>query len=243
MVIDPLNGEDTIMRNPHIDAHYLPGRNRRVAVLIHGIAGSANTFCHTRTHLERRGYDTIAIDLTGHGRADRRPDYHFAYWTEEILSVIDALDDTPDLIVGHSMGGLLAAGVAPIAQPRQLILIDPLFTTMRPLNKFVGERMVRRNARDAAHPNHNGNGQWDERTLQSLQNEAGQRILNRFYASTIPARTWIIRPPGSRLVPTSVLPTLRAAGVTVIAHPTRTHFPHFVNPDHVHATLDAILAA
>lgn len=243
------------MRNPYIDAD-ITGSDRPLALLVHGLAGDANSFRYLRDDLERRGYDTVAIELTGHGRADRRPDYCFPYWTEEVLYAVDQLDRTPTLMVGHSMGGLIAAGAAVIAQPERLLLVDPLFTTMSDARKFIGSTLVRFNAdhpglvsrlfrptwteRDITY-SLNARNHWDPHTLTALQNTTGQRILNRFYASTIPARTWLVRPAHSLLVPDRIVPELHNHGVRVLQQRTGSHFPHVDHPEHFVDIFDDML--
>jgi pimeloyl-ACP methyl ester carboxylesterase len=58
-------------------------------------------------------YDVVAIDLSGHGLSDRRPDYHFDYWIEEVCATArHFFGDQPVVLFGHSMGGLLSVKTA-----------------------------------------------------------------------------------------------------------------------------------
>ena len=72
----------------------------------------------------------IAIDLPGHGYSFHRANnsyYHFIDWVSDIIEVIDALDlDSPPVLVGHSLGGMLATVIAGLYPDSiaKLVLID-----------------------------------------------------------------------------------------------------------------------
>lgn len=73
-----------------------------------------------------RDRDVHALDLRGHGKADREPPYTFARMREDVTATLDArgLDEID--LVGHSLGGALACQLA-AAHPsriRRLVLED-----------------------------------------------------------------------------------------------------------------------
>jgi pimeloyl-ACP methyl ester carboxylesterase len=104
-----------------------------LAVLVHGVTSSSRTWWRVGPALAERGYRVLAVDLRGHGASPR---------AEAGLSVADLAGDlaetveatvrpsaaTPvDLLVGHSLGALVAlelvgrrAGFA-----RRLVVEDP----------------------------------------------------------------------------------------------------------------------
>ena len=51
----------------------------------------------------------VALDLTGHGDSDRRDGYDMHQWAREVLAVIEAEELDRPVVVGHSMGGWVAA--------------------------------------------------------------------------------------------------------------------------------------
>lgn len=117
-------------------------------VLLHGFTGSSATWAplvpafagHART---------VALDLPGHGRSDapREPAaYAWEACLDQLRRALDALGIGQADVVGYSLGGRLALGLA-VADPprvRRLVLVGS-----GPGLRDPGERAERR-ARDAA---------------------------------------------------------------------------------------------
>lgn len=81
-------------------------------VLVHGIRTSATMWRAQLRHLAAQGIDAIAIDLPGHGtRLEETFTLDGAFATID-RAVRDAATRGPVLLVGHSMGGLLATEYA-----------------------------------------------------------------------------------------------------------------------------------
>ncbi|OBB48140.1 alpha/beta fold hydrolase [Mycobacterium sp. 852002-51961_SCH5331710] len=84
------------------------GGGQDVLLLIHGMAGSSETWRAVVPQLSRR-YRVIAPDLLGHGQSDKpRGDYSlgaFAVWLRDLL---DELGVSRATIVGQSLGGGVA---------------------------------------------------------------------------------------------------------------------------------------
>lgn len=81
-------------------------------VFIHGGAAHAHWWSHVAPAF-LPGYSAVAVDLSGHGDSDHRPEYALDTWCEEVASVIDdAGFTTPPVLVGHSMGGFVTAATA-----------------------------------------------------------------------------------------------------------------------------------
>jgi pimeloyl-ACP methyl ester carboxylesterase len=79
-------------------------------------------------HLRDRGFRILAVDLAGHGRSPRSRRYSPAAWADDVVeSVSPLLDDAPDLVMGHSLGGLVASLVADRLAPRAAVYVDPAF--------------------------------------------------------------------------------------------------------------------
>src|SRR5215468_8663934 len=54
-------------------------------------------------------YDVVALDMSGHGESDRRESYPREIWAREVRAVIDAMKfPGPPVVIGHSLGGLVA---------------------------------------------------------------------------------------------------------------------------------------
>lgn len=97
-------------------------------VLVHGLGGAATNWLPVMTGLARIG-DVVAVDLQGFGetappRADSaRPRNNARF----VATLLTALDAGPVVLVGNSMGGLIATHVA-AAQPTSvghLVLLCP----------------------------------------------------------------------------------------------------------------------
>ncbi|MCE2594958.1 alpha/beta hydrolase [Motilimonas cestriensis] len=55
----------------------------------------------------------VCIDLPGHGQSQHKNSaYHFADWVDDVYQVITALGERPVILVGHSLGALVASCVA-----------------------------------------------------------------------------------------------------------------------------------
>jgi len=86
-------------------------------VFVHGIRTSRTMWLSQQAHLDERGIRSVALDLPGHGATLGNP-----FAIGEALAAVDsavrtAALDGPVLLVGHSMGGLLALSVAGSEDP------------------------------------------------------------------------------------------------------------------------------
>lgn len=89
------------------------GRSGPSVLLLHGSGASAAVWGPVLAALARRGLGLrwITVDLPGHGRSDPLPAYdHRAYATAVAAAL--APDRHVDLVVGHSLGGLIALALA-----------------------------------------------------------------------------------------------------------------------------------
>src|SRR3546814_292160 len=95
--------------------HWLPeGRPRAVVLLAHGYAEHAGRYAHVAKRLTQAGYAIYAVDHWGHGASDGEGGYvpRFSAFLDgmaELLTLVEINHgDTPRLLLGHSMGGLIA---------------------------------------------------------------------------------------------------------------------------------------
>jgi pimeloyl-ACP methyl ester carboxylesterase len=83
-------------------------------VLIHGGVAHARWWDHVAPLLttgDRRR--VVALDLSGHGDSGRRDQYSIGTWADEVAALVSHLEfEAPPIIVGHSMGGLVALTLA-----------------------------------------------------------------------------------------------------------------------------------
>lgn len=96
-----------------------------VLTFLHGAGLNAHTWDTTLLAL---GLPALALDLAGHGDSSWRgdADYSPATLRDDVVAALDAWTDRPQILVGHSLGGLTAAAVA-AARPdlvHRLVIID-----------------------------------------------------------------------------------------------------------------------
>ncbi|WP_144156911.1 alpha/beta hydrolase [Paraburkholderia sp. BCC1885] len=89
------------------------GPRRATVALVHGLAEHAGRYAALAGRLNATGIELLAIDLRGHGRApgrrariDRFDDYLL---DADALLGVAAHDPAPLFLMGHSMGGAIAA--------------------------------------------------------------------------------------------------------------------------------------
>ena len=116
--------------------------NAPVVLMIPGWACSAWVFHETIAPLADAGFRAVAVDLKGHGLSEKPPEkehYTTAAMRHHVIEIIDALGADRVRIVGHSMGGALAAHVAAAAPDRveSVVMAAPVgFAGVRGLTLF-----------------------------------------------------------------------------------------------------------
>ena len=92
--------------------HYLDGgpKDAEVVLLLHGFGGDKDNWTRFARSLTN-GYRVIAPDLPGFGESERHPDWDYSLPSQRgrVNEFVRALDLEQFHIVGHSMGGHLAA--------------------------------------------------------------------------------------------------------------------------------------
>jgi alpha-beta hydrolase superfamily lysophospholipase len=111
---DPARVDFGLTRDGHVQLRrYWPATDPRAAVLlIHGISEHSGRYEHVGRFLAGHGFDVIAIDLRGFGQSGGRRAYVDSFDdyfddVEDQLAEVRALG-VPIVMLGHSMGGLIA---------------------------------------------------------------------------------------------------------------------------------------
>ena len=82
-------------------------------VLLHGHGATVGTFAKLAPQLAANGHRVVAVDQRGFGRSSAVPgDFTFRGLLDDVVVVLEELDLRDAIIVGHSMGGAVALGVA-----------------------------------------------------------------------------------------------------------------------------------
>lgn len=111
-------------------------------LLIHGVGMNAGIWAPQIERLKRR-FDVIALDLLGHGASPLpQEDAELTDFADQAISLLDHLRLASVLLVGHSMGALVAQEVALRApeRVRRLVSLNAVFRRPPELLKAVQER-------------------------------------------------------------------------------------------------------
>lgn len=100
---------------------------RAAMLLVHGMAEHSARYEHVGRALSARGIDVLSFDLRGHGRSGGRRGHveafdQFLDDVEDLLAARRTLG-VPVVLMGHSMGGLIAAAYAVSNRPEPDLLV------------------------------------------------------------------------------------------------------------------------
>ncbi|MEM9433151.1 MAG: alpha/beta hydrolase [Pseudomonadota bacterium] len=84
-------------------------------VLLHGVGLRAEAWGAQIDHLADKGYRVVAPDMIGHGESPFKP----AHTIQDFSTPVTEVLDEPALIIGHSMGSMMALHVA-LSHPGQM---------------------------------------------------------------------------------------------------------------------------
>jgi lipase len=98
-------------------------------VCVHGVAQHGGVFEKLGEGLAARGHSVVAVDLRGHGDSGREPPWNAGTHVRDLLDTLDAEGIERATWIGHSFGGLVAAGLAAASEDRSqaMALLDPGF--------------------------------------------------------------------------------------------------------------------
>lgn len=85
---------------------------RRTVLLLHGFLDVGSSWDLVATHLVDAGYEVVAPDLRGFGESDSVPPgayYYFPDYVADVEAIVKLLAPSWLAVVGHSMGGAVAA--------------------------------------------------------------------------------------------------------------------------------------
>jgi len=128
--------------------HWIAASPRAAIVLVHGLADHAGRYDHVGDQFVSRGFDVRGTDLRGFGRSGG--ERAFVGDFSEYLS--DLADDiaqarrlgVPVVLIGHSLGGLIATLYATDGRPQPdlLVLSAPAIEAELPKMKAVAAKLL-----------------------------------------------------------------------------------------------------
>jgi len=202
------------------------GTGPRTAILVHGIMSDHRAWHRVGRELVDQGFRIIAVDLAGHGGSPRARRYSPRAWADDVVETLQPLlTSRPDLIMGHSLGGLVASMVADRLAPRAAVYVDPAFAFPRGVRGAVMKLMFavaprpRRWALVRWNPKWSATDvdielatlrDWDKRTILGLASTRGLVPPARLIAPSL-----VVLAEKSLLISDAVAARLRRQGMTV----------------------------
>jgi pimeloyl-ACP methyl ester carboxylesterase len=115
-----------------VRARFMQEGSGEPVLLVHGVAAWAENWSLAMPALAAAGYRAIAVDLPGFGQSERARNARYfdapdPYYVRFVRDVADALELDAMHLVGHSMGGAVAAVAAGVMPERfrSLTLVAP----------------------------------------------------------------------------------------------------------------------
>jgi pimeloyl-ACP methyl ester carboxylesterase len=177
------------MTNPVALATSVWGNGSRRALLLHGLTSAGSTWWRVSEALAAAGFTVVAPDLRAHGKSPAGDEVSIAAHRDDVL----LLGNGWDLLVGHSLGGAIAAS-AVAASPEfaaRVVLEDPAIDSSATADFIADSPPL------PAHPTWASVSaeypDWDRRDIE-LKLEAllacGPHIIERTMADASPWDIW-----------------------------------------------------
>lgn len=100
---------------------------RAVVCVLHGVAEHSGRYEHVGSALAGRGFEVVAVDHRGHGRSGGRRG-HVDRWSQYLDDIEDQMAEIrglgrPVVMLGHSLGGLMALSYCVEGRPAPDLLV------------------------------------------------------------------------------------------------------------------------
>ncbi|MWB99572.1 alpha/beta fold hydrolase [Agromyces seonyuensis] len=211
------------------------GAGDRTAILIHGIMSDSRAWHRVVQELQEHGFRVLAVDLAGHGKSPRSHRYSPAGWADDVVETVAPLlaGRAPDVVMGHSLGGLVASLVGDRLAPRAAIYVDPAFafpSGIKGVAYKVGFALMPRPKRSALvrmNPKWSADDveielatlrDWDKRTILGLADSRHLVPPERLVAPSL-----VVLAEKSLLITAKAANAMRGNGMTVHTVPGTGH--------------------
>lgn len=106
-----------------LNTHLWNPLGERRALLLHGLGSDGTSWWRLASALAEQGWLVLAPDLRSHGASPPAADHSIAAFAADVA----LLGDGWDLVIGHSLGGAVAAWLlAETGGARHAVLVDPV---------------------------------------------------------------------------------------------------------------------
>jgi len=126
----PITFHGQELRMSYMDVAPIGPANGHTVVLLHGNNFGGFYFGGPAEALRKEGFRVIVPDQIGYGRSSKPTTipYNFSQWARNTKLLLDSLKIEKAMIVGHSMGGMLAARFATQypAMTERLVIYNPI---------------------------------------------------------------------------------------------------------------------
>lgn len=189
---------------------HIHGNGSRTALLLHGMASSSRSWDKLIQDLVANDYTVYAPDLPGHGLGLRdRTLYSLSKWSELVAELVPSVD----LLVGHSMGGLLAIHLRRQVNAKKTVLVDPVLRFPRgKVTKFLAQfgfygamQVTRLSRNEIARLNIRS---WDPHSVRMIESPRGLHMLDE--------SVMVIRPRSSFVAPLGVFKKLATVNLVTL---------------------------
>ncbi|MGF1596588.1 MAG: alpha/beta hydrolase [Acidimicrobiales bacterium] len=108
-----------------------PGTTRSAVLVVHGVGEHSGRYDHVGRFLAARGHDVLSFDNRGHGQSGGKRGHvdRFVHFLDDVEDLVVERRQlgVPVVLLGHSLGGLIAATyvVRGRPQPSLLVLSSP----------------------------------------------------------------------------------------------------------------------
>ncbi len=113
-------------------------------IFIHGWSCDGNYWKEQIPYFSKK-YQVVTIDLAGHGRSGlERKRYSIDSFADDVKAVVDSVGSSKVILIGHSMGGELAAKTASLLPERVIgiVIVDSIQDVAYPVTSEVFTMML-----------------------------------------------------------------------------------------------------
>jgi pimeloyl-ACP methyl ester carboxylesterase len=223
-------------------------------VLIHGITEQRETWRPVIGPLGEH-FDVVAVDLRGHGSSPTGDAYDPVTLATDVHETITDLGIVDPLVVGHSLGGVVASAYAAVGRPRAIVNVDqPLQLAgfqegLRQLEPMLrGDHATFTAAIDMVFESMMGPLPADEAARVRALRRPDQDVVLAIWSVVLESAPDELEAVVDGLVGTIAVPYLSLHGIdpgedytswlrraipssTVEVWPDQGHYPHLVQPD------------